>query len=390
MNHTTYSLRPEGIARTAYARAVARLADDVLGNGERLRQVVADYGAFIASSGREARRTHEEYLLEALLLGVLWRARGAEALAIAHGHADVLGLLAGERRSGCGRRRDGSNAVLLSWDVPRQRHETAPSLDDVNQLFEWLLATGEYDDELSRLLGWQAFLAMNLGEAPIVLRKLVDFAASFEQASNTLLGVFTAQVDDFLRRVLPQRGAAEDTVQCSRGRLEYHFNMLGAEVLNRAWRKAFLACDRHVVVLPGCARRRTGTDCLAFRSETELRCRGCSAGCSVAAATQVANRNGAEALAVVHGSDFSRFLASPALAGGDVGIVGVACVPGLVGAGWRARAHGLPAQCVLLDSSGCEHWRTRPEATTLDLRELERILGHEPTVETATLRPLAI
>jgi hypothetical protein len=389
MNHTTYSLRPEGTPRTAYANAVAQLADDVIASGEVLRFLVDDYGAFVEGSGREARRTHDEYLLEALLLGVLWRARGQEALAFQHRHADVLRILAGERRSGCGRRRDGSNAVLLSLEPPRSC-TTEPSLADLDLLLEWLLATGEYDDELARLRGWQTFLAGTPASASGILRDLTAFAAAFEETSRAALGMFTAQVDDFLRRVLPQRGATEDAVQCSRARVEYHFNMVGAEILNRAWRKAFLACERHVVVLPGCARRRTGTDCLAFRSETELRCRGCSADCSVAAATHVSNRTGDEALAVVHGSDFGKFLASPALAGGDVGIVGVACVPGLVGAGWRARAHGLPAQCVLLESSGCGHWRERPEPTTLDLAELGRILDRGGASSSLALHSLAV
>jgi hypothetical protein len=91
------------------------------------------------------------------------------------------------------------------------------------------------------------------------------------------------------------------------------------------------------------------------------------------AATAVAEAAGASAVVVVHGSDFSRFLRSPALAGG-VGIVGVACAAGLLGAGWRARAAGFPAQCVVLEASGCAHWREDPVPTSLDLRELRRIL----------------
>jgi hypothetical protein len=81
---------------------------------------------------------------------------------------------------------------------------------------------------------------------------------------------------------------------------------------------------------------------------------------------------------VLHGSDFGRFLTSPRLSGGDVGIVGVACVPGLVGAGWRARSCGLPAQCVLLDFSGCSHWLDKPKPTTLALGDLARTL-EQPT-----------
>ena len=57
--------------------------------------------------------------------------------------------------------------------------------------------------------------------------------------------------------------------------------------------------------------------------------------------------------------------------------MGVACAPGLLGAGWRARATGLPAQCVLLDASGCGHWRDEAVPTELDLLELSRIVERE-------------
>jgi hypothetical protein len=177
---------------------------------------------------------------------------------------------------------------------------------------------------------------------------------------------------------LPLRPDREDSVQCSRKHIEYHFNMVGAELLNRAWRRDFQACARHVVVLPGCARARQDSSCKAQRSETELRCAHCTSGCTVSRATRAAQAAGAEAVAVLHGSDFGRFLCSPRLSGNDVGIVGVACAPGLVGAGYRARNRGLPAQCVLLDFSGCAHWLDEPKPTTFDLADMAHTL-EQPT-----------
>jgi uncharacterized protein len=390
MHSPTYSLHPQGATRTAYAKAVSRVANDVLARGACLHPVVNDYGTFIAKSGREARRSQDEYLLEALLLGVLWLARGREATAVARGWGDVLRILADERRAGCGRRRDGSSAVLVLLDGPTEPPESAPSLADLEVLLEWLLASGEYDDELARLRGWRDFLASTPARAPEMLRELVAFATTFDRISLAALGIFTARVDPFLRHILPKRGAAEDTVQCSRARIEYHFNMVGAEILNRAWREEFLACRRHVVVLPGCARRHGRKRCQATSSQTEIRCRHCTADCSLSAATRVAVRHGAQALAVVHGSDFSRFLSSPTLSGGDVGIVGVACVPGLVGAGWRARAQGLPAQCVLLNASGCKHWSPWPTPTSLDFDQLDRLLTREHEQEEMPVQALAV
>jgi hypothetical protein len=390
MSHPTYTLRPIAVDPGAYQNAVAALADEVLAQGEPLRALVASYGRFIETSGRETRRSHEEYLLEALMVGVLWRARGHEATMAVPKRDELVELLAGERRAGCSRRRDGSTAALIVLDAPFAPGRSDPSVEDFERLTKWLLASGEYDDELGRLAGWQDFFAAHPAWAGVLLRALVTFAVQFEAASERALGVFTARVDRFLRHTLPLRGQREDTVQCSRRRVEYHFNMVGAEILNRAWRKDFRACEHHVVVLPGCARGSADDACGARRSDTELRCTGCTAHCTVAAATDVAACAGAEALAVLHGSDFGRFLRSPALAGGNIGIVGVACVPGLVGAGWRARAQGLPAQCVLLEASGCAHWRTAAVPTSLDLGELARILTRRaPLVQSQRRQPRA-
>ena len=373
MDFPTYTLRPAGIGAGAFLDAVAKLADEVIAMGEPLRLTVESYGYFIEETGCEERRSYEEYLLEALMIGVLWRARGHEATVAAHACDSLVQALVGERRAGRGRRRDGSNTALLRIDAPFVPGSPEPTSDDFADLLDWLLASGEYEDELARLEPWREFL-VTYPAADAILRTLVSFAVQFESAGERWLGVFTSRVDRFLREVLPLRGPREDTVQCSRRRVEYHLNMVGAELLNRAWREEFLACERHVVVLPGCARSRRDRDCAARRSDNELRCTGCTSSCMVSAATDVAMRAGAEALAVLHGSDLGRFLRSPALAGGNVGIVGVACVPGLVGAGWRARAQGLPAQCVLLQASGCTHWRDCPQPTTIDASELARML----------------
>jgi hypothetical protein len=373
--NATYTLRPSGSPPDHYLRSVARLADEVLAAGTELHPIVDSYGAWIDETGREPRRSEAEYLLEALTLGVLWRARGTDATRRQGVGFAFVDALATRRRAGGARVRDGSTSLILSIDAPFEPGGPAPTLRDLDRLLTWLLASGEYDDEVARLEGWEEFLRADPASAEQTLEELVSFAIAFEAWSEYALGTFTEGVTRFFRDDLPRRRWREDTIQCARRRAEYHLNMVGAELLNRAWRDAFLGCDRHVVVMPGCMRSRPDAECAAARTELDLRCTGCAEGCAVLTATRVAERAGAEAVAVIHGSDFSRFLRSPALRGGKVGIVGVACAPGLLGAGWRAYAAGLPAQCVLLESSGCEHWRDTARPTSLDVRELERVLG---------------
>lgn len=384
MNHVTYRLcRDRPIPSAVSFREVKRLADHVVVAGRCLRGVLSDYGEFVDRTGVEKRRSEGEYLVEALMLGVLWRARGHEALAAHRFRGELLAEILVERQLGLSRRRDGSTAKLLAMSAPVHPGCSSPSLDELRQLYDWLWATGEYDDEVERLVGWLAFLERQPARAAERIREIVGFAIDFGRTSEERLGRSTQRVDNFLGWTLPLRPAREDTVQCSRKRIEYHFNMVGAELLNRAWRREFQACARHVVVLPGCARARQDARCKAQRNETELHCAHCTSGCMVSRATRAAQASGAEAIAVLHGSDFGRFLSSPRLSGGDVGIVGVACVPGLVGAGYRARNRGLPAQCVLLDFSGCAHWLDQPKPTTLDLGDLARAL-EQPTRGTQT------
>lgn len=375
MTHPTYCLRPHQGPHQASMRDVRQLADEVIVQASALGDLLSDYGSFVQETGWERRRGDGEYLVEALMLGILWRARGIEAAHAHLAHAGLIATIIEERRAGLPRRRDGSTARLLSPLTRRDGIGGAPSLTDFRHLYEWLWASGEYDDEVDRLTGWLAFLERQPDKAAGRLRRAADLAATFARRSEEILGRGTRRVERFVNWVLPTRPPREDTVQVSRGRLEYHFNMVGAELLNRAWRAGYRACTRHVLVVPACARAHGDDGCKATHEGTELRCTRCTSSCAIAKAASVAEASGTEVVIVKHGSDFGHFLSSPRLAGGDVGITGVACVPGLVGAGWRARARGLPAQCLLLESSGCAHWLDRPRPTALDLDELARLLA---------------
>jgi hypothetical protein len=135
----TYTLRPSGAPAAQYARDVARLADEIVAAGEALRPIIERYAAFAAAAGREPVRSSPEYLLEALALGVLWRARAADALREGGASRAFVDGLAAHRRAGGARPRDGSNAWILSIDAPYEPGHPSPSL------FE--LATGRWRRE---------------------------------------------------------------------------------------------------------------------------------------------------------------------------------------------------------------------------------------------------
>ena len=384
MSAPTYQLDVKTSNADNYYRDVAELVGEVIETGQQFRGLTASYRRFLAQKVGTSLRSHEELLLELVMLGVLWRARGREATDQSATRRNLVTELVRERRSAAEKRRDGSVNELLDFDTPLDCCSVDPCLSDLARLNDWLLATGEYDDEVKRLDGWLEFFKRRCTGIAETLRAVAAFATSFEIGAERKLGRYTTRVGQFLVEELSQRRHREDAAQCSHRRVEYHFSLFGAELLNRAWREEFLACQTRVVVLSACLRSQTETNCRAIRSEVALQCVHCTRGCLVSLATQLAQRHGAATVAVIHGSDYTRFLRAAHAQGAGTGIIGVACAPGIVGAGFRARALGLPAQCVVLHSSGCSHWRSEEVPSSFELNELECLLSGLDRTSVAT------
>lgn len=373
MTAATYDLNGAPSENRNYLKDVAALVDEVLPLGESCRSITAEYAGFLAAHDIRASLSHEEALLEILVLGVLWRTRNEEAKRGAARQRNLITDIVRERRGGLGKRRDGSQNPLLDLVAVGSEKSAVPTVSELQLLADWLYATGEYDDEVKRINVWLHFLTQSeTGQSS--LRSMLSFTANFEARALVHLEPYTRGVVRFLSDRLPNYAHREDAAQCSRRLLEYHLNMFGTELLNRLWQDEFLATSEQIVVVPACLRARNDTECRALRTETSLRCTHCTKGCVVSQATRVAALYGKPTVAVLHGSDFTQFLRAALMHGTNTGIVGIACAPGILGAGYRAKDTGLPAQCVLLDTSGCGHWRDDTEPVGFDFAELARIL----------------
>ncbi|WP_438444908.1 DUF116 domain-containing protein [Gorillibacterium sp. sgz5001074] len=160
-----------------------------------------------------------------------------------------------------------------------------------------------------------------------------------------------------------------------RRRVEYHLNLVGAELLNRAYRDAYRRTGKRAALLPACLKQPGPHGCAADRRGEPLSCLRCSPDCRIGQIAKAGDRSGFEVLIAPHESDaFSREAVARLLREG-IGIVGVACALNLLAGGWRAEALGIPAQCVILDYSGCrQHWDARGVPTDLDQDRLYRML----------------
>ncbi|MCX7924017.1 MAG: DUF116 domain-containing protein [Clostridia bacterium] len=384
MEVITYSLRDNQRNSDQYYSDAETFTDEVLFEAEGLvRPLVQEFQAHIRETGKESPRTYEEHMLEFLMLGTLWRIYSSDASGMPDLPGQILTRLAELRQDG-GCMKPGIDflrgvlsTLFLSPDTQDNLCSLLPTMEHFKLLINWLEATGDFNQEVKRLNIWKDFLtSVECKKAGDSLATAITFASWFEMRSEEVLGKYTPNVEKFLRETHPKHLWHEDAIFCGRRRVEYHLNMLGAEIMNRAFRQAFLEAKRKYVLVPGCMRLMGESSCRAHEAELGLVCTGCNQACSINKLTCIAKKYGIKVRLVSHESSISP-KESPELASGDrVGIVGVACVTNLIGGGLKLKSFGIPAQCVLLDYCGCNnHWHKDGIPTDINLNQLFKILG---------------
>ncbi len=380
----TYTLRDGQAQSDRYYQDVAAFTDEVLAEAkDRVRPLVEAFQFYLEKTGRETPRTFSEYAFELLTLGILWRVYIGDALGLAQMPRRALtSLVRLRQRGGCLKpsadfMRGVMGSLFLSSDGRRLAEIPAPTLAHLDRLLDWLAASDVFAQELKRLRAWRDFLANQLpGEATENLAAAISFAAWFEAHSEAALGRYTPNVEQFLTQTHPSYRWREDAIFCGRRRVEYHLNMVGTEILNRAFRESFLDVTRKVVILPPCMRAKPDGECRASSTPFGDLCAACTPSCRVRQLTELGRERGFEILIMPHElSVFSSGVVEP-VAGNAVGIVGVSCVLTNPSGGWETKGLGIPAQGVLLDYCGCSwHWHKEGIPTDINDGQLLRVLG---------------
>jgi uncharacterized protein len=377
----TYRLNPSGTSSSEYYERVASFTDQVLARAKDTLVPVAErYRSFIIEHGLEKARTTEEYTLEMINLGVLWRAYGSTALSVDHAPFHFLANL-GEWRRTHQRLKpaiDALRGILLSLflvPVAVTRTLSPPrGISDIGRLVTWLEATGDFREDAFRCVRWLGYIGMFSDEyIRSAIDNVLEFTDWFEEESLKQMGEFTPNVDAFIERRSSHYRWREDRFACLRSRTEYHLTMVGAEIMNRAFRNEFLACEVKTVLAPGCMRARSAEECEGTKTADGIRCTGCEPHCHVNRLRETGLRHGFEVAVIPHSTDLSRWAAKPG--GKSSGVIGVACLSVLLEGGWELKRYDVPAQCILLNQCGCsKHWDDAGFPTDLDVRQLRRVV----------------
>jgi hypothetical protein len=377
-----YDLRVSGSCSDGYYDDVSRFSDQLLAEIElRARDAISGYGYFAETELKESQRSKGEYAIELLTLGMAlklyagaagstpaWAVRWARQLFRMRSQRGWIKPIADFLRAWITR-------LYLMPNIGR----TGPgqySIDRLQGLIEWLEATGEFEQECLRLGNWLSFLrSLPPTEAAQWIDTSLHLFACFEQKADKALGAYTQGVSSFLAGEYAARGCREDQLFCAKLPVEYHLNMVAAEIMNRGLRAEFERKRCRVVLVPACMRGPYETFCQATTSGVDIQCEACSPGCKVNRITRRMSDLGAKVYLVPHSTGFSRWLErwqrEP-----DTAVAAVACMLNILPGGYEMRARGIAAQCLPLDYPGCQkHWRKEGIATGLNEDRLIQIVA---------------
>ncbi len=383
MRPTTYTLQLNAAGSDAYYETVSEFTDEVLHEATaNLAGYARGYLSFVAAMTPDKVCSEPEYIFELLMLGTLWKVYAEQAQKLTKWESSLLKELSGLRQHGGMTKPalDWVRGILTTWRLAPQKpeRELVPiELQNLDRLISWLAATGDFRQEAKRLSGWRRYLSDQDEEKfREVILNAICFALWFEIRSVEVLGAFTENVNRFIADINHTRKWREDLLFCGRRRVEYHLNMVGAEIMNRAFREKFLQRSRKAVLLPTCMRHLPVEECKTEKSGYDEKCTGCTAHCRVNQVTKLGEKMGFETYLFSHGSGFHKWADKPGVKY-EYGVIGVACVVTLVTGGWEALDLGIPAQCVLLEHCGCRnHWHETGLITEINLKQLARIASN--------------
>lgn len=365
-----------GMGKDFYSTLNA-LTSDVLAEGtDRLGILISNYQHSAASHRDEMQTSSDETILDLLMLGVLWNEYNGMWGSFLKIQKPILRGLFKLRKTNDTLKdlADGLRARLASkWLIPKAVKPKPLHTRHMQALVNWLSATGDFNEEVLRMKLWVRFLkTLPADVAQSWLNDIVSFASWFKANAYSPLHPFTSNVNSFLKyHQLNYRGR-EDYFFCGRREVEYHLNMVGAQIMNRSLKRAFQHAHNQVLLVPTCMA--ASKHCQAKELNGALRCMHCSVHCNISkTATQMLAR-GVETVLIKHSSNFSKWL-EPWANQTHTGLIGTACVLNLLTGGFEMKRLNIPSQCIFLDACSCKkHWHPQGIPTSIDTKQVIEIL----------------
>ena len=303
----------------------------------------------------------DEETLEALCIGVYWYLYGTTALDLNSNIHQALANLSEYRRAFPEDKLfiDELRGKLLTRFLFKPFKENNEKLTEKNleSLINFLEATGDYVDQIPHFRNFSHNLDDCLG-----------LTKWFCKNSSNYLGEYTSNLENYLEKNHTNHLMEEDVIFFHGHELEYHLNMLGAEIMNRLFKADFEKRPRKAIILPGCMCSNS-KKCKAKEDRLGNVCTFCNPECNVFKLTR--QYDDCEVYIVSHES--TAFKGAKKEDMDELGIIGITCVLNLISGGWKSTNLSIPPQCVLLNHVACKnHWLDEDIPASINNNQLKK------------------
>lgn len=374
MEAVTYSLGKNEEEISEYYKNIEVLSKRIINDVKvRGRIFIKDFEDFIRKNHMEILRSEDEYAIEVLLNGVVIEEYMKYALRYKELEGCYLNIL-NELRS-ITKFKDAIDK-LKGKAISNMTQNKTFDWSNINKkefsiLLKWLKSVGDFKEEVYRLRTWEKFLCSKSND---YVKKFFQVCKECKTAlfnfGRVELRDYVKNVPRYLENYYIDHRFKEDLIYCGKGEIQYYFNMISAQVMNKVYEDRFSKCDEKIVFLPGCMRQ-TEKKCIAPTSSKGKVCKGCFKNCNIRNVSIEGKKGGYKVYTIEHETS----LFSKVENNRPIGIVGVACVLNLVSGGWKALRIGFIPQCVLLNHVGCSsHWCNPPIMTNISIERLNCIM----------------
>lgn len=376
MDIFTYNLKGKSIKSDTYYEKLKAVSN-------RIKNLLFDYGKiyleefmiYVVKNNVEDLRTKDEYAIEFLMIGSMLKDYRKYIKKINKGTLGVFKILNKLRKSkSLNRNVDKIKGYLISNILMREVNENDNDNYDINILINWMESSGDFKEEVYRMKVWGTFLEDKDEEyKKKFFYKSLNIAESMCKICDGIIGLYISQLDIFLKKSKNKYKNREDLIYCTKGKVQYYFNMVSAQIMNEVYSEQFLRCKEKNIFAPRCMRQ-VKNQCKAVEGEYGLKCKGCSDNCNINKLNNLIENRDIDVYIIPHETIINKIEIKDK---NKIGVIGIACIPNLMAGGWKALRLGFIPQCVLLDYSGCgKHWLDKEKMTEINSVYLEKeILG---------------
>lgn len=154
---------------------------------------------------------------------------------------------------------------------------------------------------------------------------------------------------------------------------EYHLAMLEIELLTREYRGRFRSSRIRLAFLPHCLRD-WSRECKSEVEGHDYVCRGCAKECQVNEVSKILRLRGVTPY-LWRTADLEQLFRDVRGRAGELGVLGIACIPELIRGMRLCRRHDIPVVGLPLNANRCARWMGTFYDNSVNLDQLERILG---------------